>query len=443
MVRVGIFFGGLSREREVSFVGGRTVYDHLDRNKFEPIPIFVDSVGQFILLNWQHIYQGTIREFYPMVTSIFDIPVYIESLGLLTTKEKERYICTIGKKLSPEDFSQYFDVAFLCLHGPYGEDGSIQGLLAWYGIPYCGSGILSSSLSLDKVFQKALLRNAGFFVPEFLTLSLPRWISCNKAEFFQKVVASIGLPFVVKSSKQGSSIGVTVVDQEDIDGFIRAVEAAFFMHTLCYDVWQHYSQEDKKLWLIRLTDIREGIGFPLYAGDRLIHMPDELLDHIESHFKKDKSSMLLQSTQAEEEVLIEAFIPGREFSCIVLETAMGHPVALPPTEIVKKDRSFSYRAKYLPGMVCKQTPMDLDAPLLDAICQEVLAVYRLLHCKVYARLDGFFKDDCTIIINDPNTTSGMHLSSFLFHQAAEIGLTPTELLTFIISESLKGYRSGL
>ena len=67
MIKVGIFFGGPSREREISFAGGRTVYDNLDKSLFEPIPIFVDSFGCLIELDWSFIYKGTIRDFFPPV----------------------------------------------------------------------------------------------------------------------------------------------------------------------------------------------------------------------------------------------------------------------------------------------------------------------------------------------------------------------------------------
>jgi D-alanine-D-alanine ligase len=65
MIKVGIFFGGKSREREISFAGGRTVYDNLDKSLFEAIPLFVDSLGKITLLDWPHIYKGTIRDFFP------------------------------------------------------------------------------------------------------------------------------------------------------------------------------------------------------------------------------------------------------------------------------------------------------------------------------------------------------------------------------------------
>ncbi|WP_339043880.1 hypothetical protein [Cardinium endosymbiont of Tipula unca] len=440
-IKVGVFFGGKSREREISFAGGRTVYDHLDRRLFEPVPIFVDSLGHFILLNWPYLYQGTIREFYPAVAtspSDLGIPLYIESIDTSNPRAIEKYIAPIGKKLEAADFCSHFEMAFLCLHGSYGEDGTIQGLLEWYQIPYSGSGILPAALGMNKVFQKRLLKDAGFLVTPFLILSQKQWLGTNnKAKVLHNIIAIVGFPFVVKSSMQGSSIGVTIVTTPKMDDFTTAINRGFFMEEMDYHTWDQYTLIDKKDWLNKLTDVREGIGFPLLIEGVVFYTPSTLLAYIEGHFVTKKTTILLISTEAEEEIVIESFIQGREFSCIVLEEAKDKPIALPPTEMLKENVPFDYRAKYLPGIVRKQTPMCLPAALLDAIQKDVLALFKLLNCKVYARIDGFITDHEEIILNDPNTTAGMNPSSFLFHQAAEIGLNPTQLLTFIIKRSLE------
>ena len=84
-MKVGILFGGPSREREISFAGGRTVYDNLNKSLFTPIPVFIDSLKQFILLDWEYVYKGTIRDFYPPIESHpksdHDFQIYIESLA--------------------------------------------------------------------------------------------------------------------------------------------------------------------------------------------------------------------------------------------------------------------------------------------------------------------------------------------------------------------------
>ncbi|ROT47731.1 D-alanine--D-alanine ligase family protein [Candidatus Cardinium hertigii] len=440
-IRVGLFFGGSSREREISFAAGRTIYDQLDRKFFEPLPIFVDSIGNFILLHWKYLYQSSIREIYPpaaSTTRFLGIPLYIESLTTPNSDDNANFIAPIGKKIEPADFTKHFDIAFLCLHGPYGEDGTIQGLLEWYQIPYSGSAILPAALGLNKVFQRKILQNAGFLLPRSLILSQKKWLdTTHKSELFHEIITTLGLPFVVKSSTQGSSIGVSIVKDHGLSSFITAMHRAFFIEEVSYAIWKEYTLEEQKNWFNRLIDVREGIGFPLLVEGQILYTPDALLAYIELHFQKKQDAILLISAQAEEEIIIESFIQGREFSCVVLEAEKGKTITLPPTEILKGNMHFDYKAKYLPGMVRKQTPMVLPSLLLDAIRKEAAALFQLLGFQVYARIDGFLTNDNQIYLNDPNTTAGMHPSSFLFHQAAEIGLNPTQLITFIIKRSLE------
>jgi D-alanine-D-alanine ligase len=112
-------------------------------------------------------------------------------------------------------------------------------------------------------------------------------------------------------------------------------------------------------------------------------------------------------------------------------------VALPPTEIVKGKELFDYRSKYLAGLSRKITPIRLPDEDIQRIRTECERLFRLFDFNVYARIDGFYKQDGSIILNDPNTTSGMLPSSFFFHQAAEIGLNPSQFLTYIIHTSLQ------
>ncbi len=145
MIKVGIFFGGPSREREISFAGGRTVFDNLDKTLFEPVPIFVDSLGGLIELDWSFIYKGTIRDFFPPVQYLpetaHQFQVYLESLNQLSDNELKELRNTVGQTRSWDEITQRIDFAFLALHGEFGEDGQIQGILEALDIPYSGSGI--------------------------------------------------------------------------------------------------------------------------------------------------------------------------------------------------------------------------------------------------------------------------------------------------------------
>src|SRR5688572_31428290 len=123
--RIGVIFGGSSREREISFAGGRTVYDNLDKSLFEAVPVFIDSFGNFILMDWEFIYKGSIRDFYPhpdlTPPSPNEYQVYAESLGDLSPQELVKLINRIGTRIEPSSLPSLIDFAFLCLHGSDGE----------------------------------------------------------------------------------------------------------------------------------------------------------------------------------------------------------------------------------------------------------------------------------------------------------------------------------
>lgn len=440
-MRIGIFFGGQSREREISFAGGRTVYDNLNKSLFEPVPIFVDSLGNFILLDWEYIYKGTIRDFYPPLDFLSkrssSFQIYAESLGRLSKEEIEMLTNTVGKRIQPQDFADLFDFAFLALHGPYGEDGNIQGILEWYNIPYSGSGILPSSIGINKAVQKGIMTSNGFNGPKTQFLSKDKWLkTSDKKSFLNNVVQELGLPLVIKAPYQGSSIGVSILKEENADQFVEDVNRSYFIKEIKAEVWKSFSEEERRSFLISLIDIREGIGMPLYAENNIIYHPEDLVSYIDSQVETGVKVISLTSVNSEENIIFESFIEGKEFSCIVIQDEEGTPIALPPTEIRKGKELFDYRSKYLPGMTRKITPIQVENELIEEIRSECSRLFNVLNCNVYARIDGFLTAGNKIFLNDPNTTSGMLPSSFFFHQAAEIGLNPSQFLTYIIRTSL-------
>ena len=438
-MRIGILFGGQSREREVSFAGGRTVYDNLNKELFEAVPLFVDSFNNIILLNWEFVYKGSIRDFYPPVSALphskLDFQYYAENLGDLTPQQQEELITTIGKKVHPHELRELIDFAFLALHGAYGEDGTIQGLLEWYGIPYSGSGILPSGIGINKRMQKEWQQAGGYPSPQFLHITRKDWLTGNRKELFARVVENLPLPYVMKPANQGSSIGVSIFRTNDFDAFAKAINRSFFIEHLYKPEWVTLTEENKAALLLRIADIREGIGLPALVNGTRVFDADGLLQVIDLAFSSH-DVVTIEGLYGESEVLMEEFIEGREFSCIVIQNTNGEPVALPPTEIVKGHEVFDYRSKYLPGLSRKITPIHLPDADVERIRTECVRLFHFFHFNVYARIDGFIKADGTIYLNDPNTTSGMMPSSFFFHQAAEIGLNPSQFLTYIIFTSL-------
>ncbi len=194
-MKIGIFFGGPSREREISFAGGRTVYDNLNKTIFQTVPIFVDSFRNFILLDWEYIYKGTIRDFCPPVEflpeSENDFQIYAESIASKDLDLQEKIIHKLGRKIELNELAELIDFAFLTLHGSYGEDGQIQGLLDSLRIPYTGSGLRACSIGMDKSFQKKLMGKAGFACPEVLVIHKKEWESTDFSQFGPQVIQKI------------------------------------------------------------------------------------------------------------------------------------------------------------------------------------------------------------------------------------------------------------
>lgn len=439
-MKIGIFLGGSSREREISFAGGRTVYDNLDKTLFTPVPIFVDSYGNFIRLDWEWLYKGTIRDFFPPARLVPDseseYQVYLEQIeaedGPLIAKAAKE----IGKMLSPDELSGEIDFAFLTLHGMMGEDGTLQGMLEWLGIPYSGTGIAGSALGINKLLQKNLMPGLNFPVTPYVALYYHE-IKSRYATLAAYVRQNIQYPCVVKSPVQGSSIGLSIVHDES--RLEAALMHAMMRKKISAADWNPLSEEDKHLHIRKWTDIREDIGLPVLVEDhagKMIRKPSELKTFLDEVLAL-MPEVTLAALDSGDSVIVEKYLEGQEFSVIVIEDENGLPLALPPTGIVKAQALFDYRSKYLPGMARKVTPVELPEEVIRQIMRDAERLMHELGFSVYARIDGYYQPDGTIYLNDPNTTSGMLPGSFFFHQAAEIGLDPSAFLTFIIHTSLK------
>ncbi len=436
--RIGILFGGRSREREIAFAGARTVYDNLDRSRFEPVPIFIDSLGGLVRLDWPYIYKGTIRDFFPPANAYpadaEGFQLYVEHLDIEPHSDAHfALLRQIGEPLRLEDLPRIIDFAFLSLHGNFGEDGRIQGLLEWLGIPYSGCGIFPSSVGIDKLRQHTLQKGADFNAPKYLEVNLK---GLDVAQLQAEVQQQVGYPCVVKHPTQGSSIGVKIVDSTD--DLAAAIEAVQFRAETDPAWFNSLDEDAKRQHISSLTDIRSGIGLParVQADDndkQIIRSPRALKQFIEA----SSTLVQIQAIDAPHRLLIEQFIDGTEFSVIVIESPDGQPLALPPTEIRKVSAVYDYRAKYLPGIANKVTPIELPDVDVRRICQRAEQLYTTLGMEVYARLDGIINRNGEVYLNDPNTTSGMLPSSFFFHQAAEVGLSPKDLLTLLIRQSVR------
>jgi D-alanine-D-alanine ligase len=209
-IRVGVLFGGKSPEHEVSLTSAKNVIDAMDRDKYDIVLIGIDKTGEWHL-----------RDAYNFLMHADD-PKQIhlngekQSVALVPKEEGNRLV-----SLSNNQLNEPLDIIFPILHGAYGEDGTVQGLLKLAGIPFVGAGVLGSAVGMDKDVMKRLLRDAQVPIAKFLSLT-----RANFKHFdFESITHTLGLPFFVKPANTGSSVGISKVKNED--DFHKAIENAF------------------------------------------------------------------------------------------------------------------------------------------------------------------------------------------------------------------------
>ena len=434
-MKIGIFFGGPAREREVSYAGGRTTLANLDKGLFEPILVFVDGRGRFRLVTPEFLQSPSLREALPQDHSGFS--VYDESLDATLLDD-------VIPELQPEHFRDYFDMAFLAMHGPDCEDGAIQGLLEWYKMPYTGPGLVGSAVGINKILQNELIALANGQQKKTATISRDAYERTDKAQFFRSLIDNLGLPIVVKAPHQGSSIGVVIVREADLTQFCRAVEQCFFTMSIQPDGWSKLSEwsalsaNEKQELAQKMVSLDSGISFPLVIEQtgEVIHHPADFIARLDTIQKQSSQPVTLASLNAEDEVLFEEFISGQEFSCGVIQDDDQIAIALPPTEIYNVT-SFDFESKYKLSTTKKRIPVDTSLENNRKIQLAVSEVFTRLGINVYARIDGFLTASGDVLLHDPNTIPGMSPSSLIFKQMAEIGLNLADALTYLVRQSLR------
>jgi len=206
-MRVGIIFGGKSGEHEISLMSATSILRAMDPDKYDTLLIGISKQGEWLL---------------------YDGPI-----DLIETGEWEK-IARERKKEDPDTYrfsvvgtssslKERVDVLFPVLHGPFGEDGTIQGLFEMADIPYVGAGVLASSTGMDKVAAKKLFKQAGLPVSDFLML-LRKQIEENPADCMDQIEARLNYPVFVKPANLGSSVGITKARNRD--QLLNALETA-------------------------------------------------------------------------------------------------------------------------------------------------------------------------------------------------------------------------
>lgn len=191
-LNVGILLGGRSGEHEVSVISAGSVYNYLDRDRFNPVPIGISKEGRWYLIEDPK--------------AVFEKGVIDSSCGpragILSQPFDRQFMTMLDLEL-PE-----LDVVFPVLHGTFGEDGTVQGLLELAEIPYVGAGVAASAVGMDKVLMKKLFRESG--LPTVQEVTVMRWeVKKDVGGVLKSIEATIPYPCFVKPANLGSSVGVS------------------------------------------------------------------------------------------------------------------------------------------------------------------------------------------------------------------------------------------
>jgi D-alanine-D-alanine ligase len=196
-LRVGVIYGGRSGEHEVSVVSAASIFKHLDRSRYQPVPIRIDKDGRWVLGAQE-----------PTAISAGDV----QDSGPAGALQVTEPTAAIGGGI---------DVVFPVLHGPYGEDGTVQGLLELANVPYVGAGVLGSALGMDKAISKTVFAAHGLPIVPYLAVSSREWTTAPK-EITSQVAARLRYPVFVKPANLGSSVGISrATSDADLNAAVR------------------------------------------------------------------------------------------------------------------------------------------------------------------------------------------------------------------------------
>ena len=381
-LRVGILFGGRSGEHEISLLSAASVFNAIDQNKYEVVPIGITKDGRWLtstdaerLLTGQPLEcERHLRAGDPEATPSAAVLHNGEAIVVPPEPHKS------GTSMTPlQDHARRasdrvinVDVIFPVLHGTFGEDGTIQGLLELADIPYVGAGVLGSAAGMDKDIMKSLFRAAGLPIVKHVTVLRREWESGPK-KIEKRVGSNLRYPLFVKPANLGSSVGISKAgDRKELGPAIE--EAAKF---------------DRKIV------IEEGVGG-----------------------KKHKA---------------------REIECSVLGN--DNAQASVPGEIVPSAEFYDYSAKYLDEGSQLIIPAKLTKSEAKRVRDLAVAAFHAVDCSGLARVD-FLMDPKSrkIFLNEINTMPGFTSISMYPKLWAATGVTYPELIDRLIQLGLERHQ---
>ena len=349
-MKIVVLAGGLSTERDVSFVTGAQVTEALRKNGHQVIllDVFMGYHDKEEELDdiFEHSLESSVQG-----GSISGIA---PDLAAVKKSRKDQSDSLFGPNVIA--ICRMADIVFIALHGENGEDGRIQAAFDLFGIRYTGAGYLGSAMAMDKALSKKLFQFCGVPTPPGISLTKE-----NKRDQFEEIVSN--LPYVVKPCRGGSSVGVSVVRSRE--EYERALEEAF-------------------RW--------------------------------------------------ENEVVVEKYIRGREFSVGILEGK-----ALPVIEIAPKEGFYDYKNKYAPGSTVETCPAEIPQETARRMQTYAENAAEILNICTYSRMDFLLDEKEQIYCLEANTVPGMTPTSLLPQEAQAAGMDFPQLCEKIIQISWEKY----
>jgi D-alanine-D-alanine ligase len=384
-IRVAVVFGGRGPEHAVSCMGGGNMLGSIDRGKYEVVPVGITRDGSWVLAADAPARLAVTDGRLPSVEAVAEPGTQVVPWAgrALAAPGPGQAVTTSAPGQIPQLLSEV-DVVLPVLHGPFGEDGTIQGLLEMAGVPYVGAGVLASAVSMDKEYMKIIFQAKGLPVGPHVVVRERDWpleeaegtwsLADPERKRVVDAIAELGWPLFVKPARGGSSIGTSKAsDMAQLHAAIAAARA--------YDP----------------------------------------------------------------KVIVEAAIEGREIECSVLEGRNGGPpdTSLPGQLLIDGGEEFwDFEAKYLD----RASGMAIPAPIPEEHQQEIRRMAALafdaVSCEGLARVDFFYTPDGQILINEINTIPGLSPASYFQKMWEASGLRFPELIDRLLETAL-ARRPGL
>ncbi|MDF7664373.1 D-alanine--D-alanine ligase [Bifidobacterium sp. ESL0763] len=370
--RVAVLYGGKADEHSISCISAAGVLAAMDMERFEPVPIGITKAGEWVMGGQDPRDFDVADGAMPVVDDGEDaMPVVLDMArgnNGFFVRHPDGSLASLG----------FIDVVFPVLHGPFGEDGTVQGLLEMMGVPYVGCGVFASAACMDKVFTKVLLRAAGIPVTPDVTVDTrdfdpaDRFAADAKAVMDQIAAKGLRYPLFVKPSRAGSSFGVTKLEREGDAGELAAA--------------------------------------------------------------------LYEASHHDWKVLVEQGVDGREIECGVLAPVEGETAkASQPGEIVLDHRAaggdqfYDFDSKYTDaGASHVEAPAHLPQETLEQVRAIAVKAFKAVDGAGLSRVDTFVTPKGEVMVNEINTMPGFTPISMYPKAWEASGISYAELIGKLI-----------